>query len=171
MVRKALSLLVLCLITSLAVVTPASAVPVPACNQTETFKTYKWAWNGEYYVPVGTYFHSYVGSSTATLTTSFRTWHVTYKGEGAAFATYSHAYAVRCDGEGNAVAEVDLTRTSADTLSEFDLRCGTASFSSGNTTYTLVGSRSFLSVTWRYWSTKTTSQSFIYWGVTAARCQ
>ncbi|XVV07719.1 hypothetical protein ACQPW3_21000 [Actinosynnema sp. CA-248983] len=170
MVRKAVSLLVLCLITSLAVVIPASAAPVLACTQTETFKTYKWAWNGEYYAPVGTYFHSFVGSSTGTLTTSYRTWHVTYKGDGAAIATYSHAYAVRCDAEGNGVGEVDLTRTPAETLSQFDLRCGTASFSSGDTTYTLVGSRSFLSTTWRYWSTKTTSQ-FMYWGVTAARCQ
>ncbi|MEU7527065.1 hypothetical protein AB0A74_15135 [Saccharothrix sp. NPDC042600] len=170
MVRRLVSLLVLCLITSLSVVVPASAAPVPACFQTEPFKTYQWAWNGEYYTTVGTYFHSFVGSSAATLTTSYRTWHVTYKGNGDSIATYSHAYAVRCDAEDGGMGEVDLTRSPGETLSEFDLRCGTASFTSGNTSYQLVGSRSFLSTTWRYWSTKTTSPMLTYWGVTAARC-
>lgn len=170
MVRSLVSLLALCLITSLVSVVPASAAPTPACYQTETFKTYQWAFNGEFYTVVGTYFHSFVGSSTGTLTSSFKTWHVTYKGAGDAIATYSGAYAVRCDAAGEEVGRVDLTRSPGETLSEFDLRCGTASFFSGNTSYHLVGSRSFLSTTWRYWSTKTTSPLLTYWGVTAARC-
>ncbi|MEJ2852277.1 MULTISPECIES: hypothetical protein [unclassified Saccharothrix] len=170
MVRRLASVLVLCLITSLCVVVPASAAPVLGCTQTETFKTFRWEWNGEYYTPVGTYFHGYVGSSAATLTTSFKTWHVTYKDNGATIATYSHAYALRCDAEGSAVGEVDLTRSPGETLSEFDLRCGTANFSSGDTAYALVGSRSQFAVTWRYWSTKTTSPLLTYWGVASARC-
>lgn len=103
---------------------------------------------------------------------SYRIWHVTYRANGGlVFPVYDSAYAVRCNPDGTATAQVDLTRTAEDTLTSFDLRCGTAAFTAGNTSYSHVGSRSSFGTTWRYWGTTASTSTLLYWGVTAARCE
>ncbi|MCC8245984.1 hypothetical protein [Saccharothrix luteola] len=155
-----------------AVLSPgtAGAAPAGACTSTTTIEQLKWAPNGNGYLePVGTYHHGYVGSAMAGVG-SYRIWHVTYRADGGLFAVYEGAYAVRCAPDGTAGAEVDLTRTPEQTLTSFDLRCGTAAFTAGTTSYAHVGSRTAFGTTWRYWRTTTSTSTLLHWGVTAARC-
>lgn len=172
--RRLVALIALPLVlVGVVVASPGVAVAAlpGACTSTTTMEQLKWGPNGEgLYVPIGTYYHGYVGSASAGLGT-YRIWHVTYRANGGLFAVYERAYAVRCQADGTVTAEVDLTRTPEDALSSFDLRCGTAAFTVGDTSYQHVGSRTAFGTTWRYWRTTTSTSQFFYWGVTAARCQ
>ncbi|NUT46570.1 MAG: hypothetical protein HOV94_04505 [Saccharothrix sp.] len=174
--RRLLALLALPLLLSVTAVAPtgtAAAAPVGACTSTTTIEALRWGPNGNgLIVPIGTEYHGYVGSAPA-IGATYRVWHVTYRPEGAVFATYAGAYAVRCAADGAVLGELDLTRTAEQTLDAFDLRCGATGFTAGSTAYQPVGSRSFLGVTWRYWRTTTTTATtppLPFWSVTAARC-
>ena len=172
MSRKIAGLLLLPLLTLLFGITApgvASAVSASACTSSTTFETYKWKLNGNGLLePVGTFYHSFVG--TSGVVGPHRVWHVTYRANGSPLAAYSHAYAVRCDADGAITSDVDLTRTADQTLDEFDLRCGSADFTTASTAYHLVGSRTSWGTTFRYWGTRNTSGQFLLFGVTAARC-
>ena len=149
---------------------PAAAHAAPTVQCTETF--FEWTVfdngpNGP--IVLGKQRHSYVGSAVR-LGGSYRIWHVTFQKTGTSGWAYSNAYAAKCNSAGEQSGTVDLTREEDEKLTSFDVRCGTTNFVNGSTSYTYVGSRSSSGDTFRYWATRYSGATFIYLGVTAARC-
>jgi hypothetical protein len=153
-----------------AIALPAAAHAAPTVQCTDTF--FEWTVfdngpNGP--VVLGTQRHSYVGSALR-LGGTYRIWHVTFQKNGSSGWAYNGAYAAKCDSADEQSGTGDLTREEDEKLTSFDLRCGTANFVNGSTNYTYIGSRSSSGDTFRYWGTRHSATTYIFFGVTAARC-
>jgi hypothetical protein len=148
----------------------ASAAPSSLCTDTGYFdmlviKVDQWGFPHV----IGTRRTSYVGDAFGLLTT-YRIWHVTFQATASSTWTYSGAFAERCNSSDESTGETDLTRDVDQTLSSFDMRCGTASFTNGSYHYTYVGSRYNDGDAFRYWGYRYDGGMLLFFGVTAARC-